>query len=190
MSNLEQVMYLGPGLFPAVDKITIANVEPPGKWTLLSAPKVYGWVIRKGTALSGATVVPDGDELVLAHFLVELNNDPQYPLFKVFRAAFLKKALIGVPGAPTALALGIDHPELKEMGCTSVVVKEMTPLTNDGLGLWSCHVKFLQYRRPVPALARPTAAIPDNGAPVPSAQTASERELQALQAQVATRLAQ
>jgi hypothetical protein len=181
--------YLGPGLFPAVDTITLANVPGPGKWTLLSGPKKFGWDIRKGTGLSGATVVPTGDELVEPVFLVELFDDLQYQAFKLFRAAFLKKPLIGVPGAPTSLALGIDHPELKEMGVTSVVVREINPAVNDGFGLWTSLVKFLQYRKPLPALAKPTAAIPDNGAPVPNAQTASERELQGLQQQFNSRLA-
>jgi hypothetical protein len=181
--------YTGPGLFPSSDSIVLANILAPGKWTLQSAPKVFGWDIRKGTALSGASVVPSGDELVLADFLVELWDDTQFPLFELFRAAYLKKPILGVAGAPVSLALGISHPELKALGVTAVVVKEVSPLVNNGKGLWSCHVKFLQYRKPRPALARPDASIPDNGVPTPTAQTQGEIELQEAQAKLAADLA-
>ena len=33
--------YIGPGLFPAVDTITLANTPAPGKWTLIAAPKKH-----------------------------------------------------------------------------------------------------------------------------------------------------
>lgn len=170
---------LGPSAaFPAVDSITIANVQAPGKWTLLSAPKVYGWEVRKGMYLSGATVVPTGDDLVEAEFLVEIWDPKDFLAFKVFRAAYLKKALVGVAGAPVASALGIDHPELQELGCSSVVVREINPVLNDSFGVWMTRVKFLQYRPPVPALGRPDASIPDATPPTPAAQSQLEREVE------------
>ena len=170
---------VGPSAaFPAVDSITVANVPAPGKWTLLSGPKVYGWEVRKGMYLSGATVVPTGDDLVEAEFLVEIWDPIDFVAFKVFRASFLKKALIGVAGAPVAAALGIDHPELQELGCSSVVVKEINPVLNDGFGVWTTRVKFLQYRPPQPALGRPDATIPDAAPPIPTAQSNLEREVQ------------
>lgn len=176
---------IGPAAaFPAVDSITLANVQAPGKWTLLRAPKVYGWEVRKGMYLSGATVIPTGDDLVEAEFLVEIWDPIDFVAFKAFRAAFLKKALVGVAGAPVATALGIDHPELQELGCSSVVVREINPVLNDGFGVWTTTVKFLQYRPPQPALGRPDATIPDNAPPVPTAQDNLEREAQQLGAEL------
>lgn len=170
--------------FPSADTITLANAQAPGKWTLVSAPKVYGWDVRKGYGTSGATVVPVGDELVTAEFMVELWDPADYLLFKVFRSSFLKKPLIGVPGAPTSLALGIDHPELRELGVDSVVVKEINPLVGDAFGVWSTKVVFLQYRKPLPALSKPLAAIPDAAPPIPTAQTALEQQIAAASAEL------
>lgn len=173
-----------PTQFPAVDKISIASVVPPGKWTLTAAKKVYGWQVQKGYAQSGATVFPIGDELVAPRFMVEIwDGTIDWPAFRLFRSNFLKKALVSVGGAPIAYALGIDHPELKDMGVTSVVVREINPFTNDGTGLWSSEIEFLQYRKPQPALSKPLAAIPDKSPPVPSAQDNAQRELQAAAAQ-------
>jgi hypothetical protein len=173
-----------PTQFPAVDTITIAGVQPVGKWTLTRASKVYGWQIQKGYALSGATVFPIGDELVKPRFLVELwDGAVQWPAFRLFRSKFLKKALVSVGGAAPSYALGIDHPELKDLGVTSVVVLEINPVLNDGYGLWSTEIEFLQYRKPQPALSKPLAAIPDAAPPVPTAQNNAERELQKAAAQ-------
>lgn len=164
--------------FPGVDSITLANVQAPGKWTLMRGPKQYGWEVRKGTYLSGATVIPTGDELVEAEFLVEIWDPLDFVAFRAFRASYLKKPLIGVAGAPTAAALGIDHPELQDLGVASVVVREVNPVTNDGFGVWTTTVKFLQYRPPQPALGRPDATIPDAAPPVPTAQDNLEREVE------------
>lgn len=172
------------GGMPWADTITVANVPAPGKWTLLRAPKVFGWDVRKGTALSGATVVPVGDELVSPRFLVEVWTPTDYAAFKAFRSQFLKKALVAQPGSPIAMALGIDHPELKEMGVSSVVVREINPLLNDGFGVGMCEIEFLQYRKPLPALSKPNAAIPDVTPPAPTAQTQVQRELQQAQAEL------
>ena len=164
--------------FPAVDSITLANVQAPGKWSLVGGPKVFGWEVRKGMYLSGSTVVPTGDDLIEAEFMVEIWDPVDFVAFKAFRASFLKKALIGVAGAPIASALGIYHPELNELGCSSVVVKEINPVLNDGTGVWTTKVKFLQYRPPQPALGRPDATIPDAAPPVPTAQSNLEREVE------------
>ncbi len=177
-------------VFPAVDTITVAGGPAPGKWTLVRGSKVYGWQERKGFGQSGATVVPTGDELVKPEFHVEFFDPKDWLLFQAFRAQYLKKALVGVPGAPGALALGIDHPELKALGCTSVVVQEVEAFKNDGFGVWAGNIKFLQYRPPQLALSKPDSAIPDLISPRPTAQDALEAKIQALLAQNQARAAQ
>jgi hypothetical protein len=172
------------GGFPVSDAITVAGLPAPGKWTLLSATKEYGWQVRQATAMTGATVVPIGDPLPEPEFMVEFFDPRDFLAFKAFRTAFLKKPLVAVTGAPAGLALGIDHPELKELGISSVVVKSITPVLNDSYGVWSCKVKFLKYGKPKPALNKPDAAIPDNGAPRPTAQNETEVALQQAQAQL------
>jgi hypothetical protein len=171
-----------PG-FPGSNTIVIGGDPAPGKWTLTEAPKVYGWDIRKGFGLSGATVVPIGDELVEATFLVELwdeDDTDHYADFKAYRKKYLRKGVVKTPGGITTKALGLQHPELNDMEVTQVVVKKITPLVNDGYGLWTCTVTFLQYRKPVIAPPKPLAAIPAAAAPKPTAQDALDRELEQL----------
>jgi hypothetical protein len=175
---------------PGTDKIAIAGIPAPGKWTLLRAPRKFGWDVRKGAGLSGATVVPTGDELVVARFLVEIWDPADYLLFNAFRSQYLKKQLVSVAGSPQGLAIGIDHPELKQLGATSFVVQEVNPLVNDSFGVWSAEVEFLEYRRPLPALSKPAAAIPDVSAPAPTAQDQADVEIQKLTAQLQALAAQ
>lgn len=164
---------------PWADTITVAGTTAPGKWTLIRGDKVFGWDIRKGTALVGATVVPTGDELIEPEFLVELWTPTDYAAFGIFETAYLKKQLTTVAGVPLGMAIGIDHPELKRKGCTSVVPKSVGAFVNDGFGVATATVKFLQYRKPFIAMTKPNAAIPDAAAPKPTAQDQIDIEIQA-----------
>lgn len=179
MSNVAGTI-LGQG-FPKANYFIIGGTRSPGKASLIEAKKVFGWQINKGFGLTGATVVPSGDELVEAAFLIEIWDARDVPDWDDFAARYLSKALVGAPGGVTPMALGILHPSLNgpPLNVAKVVVKEVNPLLNDGLGLWTTTVRFLQYRPPVPALSRPLAAIPAAAATKPTAQDAADREMQA-----------
>ena len=183
-SSLFDATGLASSLMPWADTITVGGAPAPGKWTLLRGPRVFGWDERKGYAMVGATLVPTGDPLLRCRFLVEIWDPKDYALFQVFRTAYLKKQLVAVAGSPIGLALGIDHPELKALGATSFVPGEVNPLVNDGFGVGMAEVEFIEYRKPLPALSKPDAAIPDVATPVPQAQTQTEIELQKQLAQL------
>lgn len=172
--------------FPAVNTIVLAGQSLPGKWTLLEAPKKYGWQIQKGFGLSGAFVLPTGDELIVPKFQGEFWNDADWALFKPIRAALLAKAAY-TQGASNdkknSRAMAIDHPELKAFGVTSVVVAEVTPIVDQGGGRWVMTVSFIQYRPPIAAPSRPNSIIPDAAAPNPTAQDAQDIEAQRLAAE-------
>jgi len=163
--------------FPSVDTISINGVPAPGQWILQATQKVFGWQVQQGYALSGATVAPKGDELVVAPFLVKLWRPQDFDSFRLFRSRFLKKAVFSV-GGQASYALGIVHPELAELGVTSVVVAKAPVMTNNGKGLWSGTCEFLQYRKPAPAPAKPNAAIPGHAVPKPVAKTEQQRILE------------
>jgi hypothetical protein len=146
-----------PG-FPSVDSISINGVPAPGQWILQPCQKVFGWQIQQGYALSGATVFPKGDELVVAPFLIRLWDPADYPLFVEFAARFLKKPVFSI--GLTTFAIGLYHPELIRLGVRAVVVQKEPALTNNGKGLWTGTAEFLQYRKPVIAAGKPKAAIP------------------------------
>ncbi len=179
---------LGPfTAFPQVDSFTIASALLPGKWTLLAADKEFGWQIQQGYGLSGAFVYPKGDPLVVAKFKGEFWDSTDYTIFCQIRKLLFKKGsfTLGV----TSAAMGIDHPELKALGVTDVVILKQSPvLTTDG-GLWTVHIDFLQYRPPLPAPPKPAFVIPDIAPPVPTAKTLQQAELLKLQGEASSLLA-
>lgn len=164
--------------FPGVDTIAINGVPAPGQWILQPCQKVFGWQIQKGYFLSGATVAPTGDELVVAPFLIKLWDPDDYPLFVDFAARFLKKAVFAVGGGLTNFALGLYHPELSRLGVSAVVVQKSPALTQNERRLWTGTCEFLQYRPRAPALGKPNAAIPAAAVAKPIAKDALEEAIQ------------
>lgn len=172
---------LSTASFPEQDFILIAGDKSPGKVTLRGANSPRGWDIRKGYGLSGATVVPSGDELadgIVALF--EFWTADQISDWYAFAAKYLDKAVRLVPGSLVPKALGIFHPVLAAppIRITEVVVKDCTALEQDEFGGWSCEAHFLQYRKPKPALQAPSAAIPAAGVAAPTALDAADLEMQ------------
>jgi hypothetical protein len=168
--------------FPAADTFTIAAFKMPGKWTLLDAPKVFGWEIRQGFGLSGAVVVPRGDPLVIAKFRGEMWEPADYALYKEIRRAILVKPVFSLGGALLTAAMGISHPELNALGVKSVVMWEIRPTIQEDTGLWVAHVDFLQYRPPVRAEKQPKVEIPAIAPPNPTPKNALELEQDKLSA--------
>jgi hypothetical protein len=171
--------------FPAVNTFTLASFEMPGKWTLLEADKVFGWQIQQGYGLSGAFIFPKGDPLVTVKFRGEFWSPPDYALYKEIRKQLLTKAVFTVGGALLSSAMGIDHPELKLLGVTSVVPLRVSPTMQEEGGLWVASLDLLQYRAPLPALPKPKTVIPSAAAPAPSATDNQARETVQLQSETA-----
>ena len=114
--------------FPAVNTITLAGQMMPGQWVLADATKVFGWQEQNGFGLSGAFAFPTGDELVHAKFTVSVWTSVDFSAFREVRKTLLKKPVFTVGGTLSSKALGIDHPELKAMGVTAVVVKSVSAM--------------------------------------------------------------
>lgn len=167
--------------FPAVDYFIVGGVRSPGKATLVDAPREYGWQVDKGFGFSGATVRPTGDELSTVKFSIEIWDPADIPQWNDFALRFLSKALVKATGGVEPMALGILHPSLNAppLNIAKVVVKQVTALLNDGYGLWSSSVTFLEYRPPIKALQRPPAALPPVTDAKPTALDAADRQIQA-----------
>lgn len=168
--------------FPLVNTFILSGAPMPGKWTLVSAPKVFGWQIQQGYGLSGAVVFPKGDELVKPKFRGEFFAQSDFLLFQQLRKRLLNKGTISL--GVISVAHGISHPELEALGVTSVVVLTINPLVDEGGGFWTTEIEFLQYRKPSPVPPKPdqsTPAVPNTNV---NAVTAQQAELQKLSAQV------
>lgn len=170
--------------FPAVDTFGLAGGVLPGKWTLTDATKKFGWQIQQGYGLSGAVVFPKGDELIVAKFKGEFWAHADYLIFTQIRKRLLIKPAVLASGLLNVSALGINHPELRALGVTAVVVGEITPVTKiDETGLWGCTIDFLQYRAPRKAPPIPETIIPDTTPQgIIGAKQSQEVEMQNLEA--------
>jgi hypothetical protein len=169
--------------FPAVNTITLAGQTMPGLWVLKEAPKEFGWQVQKAFGLSGAFVFPIGDEIVAPKFEISIWRSADYAVFREVRKTLLKKPVFTVGGTLSSKALGIYHPELKDLGVEAVVVKLVTPMVNDGTGLWQGTVQFYQWRKPVLAPPKPSTKIPDVAPPQPTATDAQQVEIARLRAE-------
>ncbi len=180
-------MTIGPVTsFPAVNSFSVGNFPMPGKWTLTSATKLFGWQIQQGYGLSGAVVLPTGDKLIVAKFKGQFWDIADFAVFGVIRKQLLDRSPISFGGI--AVALGVTHPELKALGVASVVVLEVNPVVDTGGGLWETTLDLLQYRPPKIITAKPDQVIPD-AAPAVSPLEARQRiELQKAEAILASKI--
>lgn len=151
--------------FPAVNSFGILGNLLPGKWTLVSATKKFGWQIQKGNALTYATVWPIGDELIEPEFKGEIWTQEDVRAFLVLRQTLLVKPAVTTTNGQTGIssALNIDHPELKALGVDAVVLSDISPLIQSEGGMWECTIKFIQWKKPIPAIAKPKQVIPPVG---------------------------
>lgn len=147
-------------------------LQSPGKATILGLNKPQGWDQRKGNALSGATVVPTGEELSKFSVLVEVWEGTQYEQWKTFAALYLTRACVVLPGTVSAKALQIVHPQINDapFSITEVVVEDVVAKQQGEDGMFSWEIHFLEYRKPIPAIGRPSASIPTATKPAPTAQ--------------------
>ena len=156
----------------------------PGLYARPVAPNSpRNWDIRQGYGYSGAVCVFAGTGLAEFDVQVYLTTDAHFVEWEIFAAGALAKPK---PGLGVGAAKGIGHPlvNMAPWNINSIVVKDVTGFEQSDTGLWSCAIKCLEYKKPLPALARPIAAIPAVTAPAPTAADAAEIEMQKLSAQV------
>lgn len=172
--------------FPAQDFLVIGGDKSPGKCEISNTHSPRPWDIRQGYALSGATLVPKGDEPATFAIRFSLWLPSQVPGWYAFAAKYFDKSVRLVPGTLTPKALTVGHPQLSAppLRVTAAVVNDATALEPDGYGLWFAIVFFTQYRKPKPALSPPDAAIPAAAAPQPTAQDQADKDIQTKLAQV------
>ena len=165
---------------PAQDYVRIGGDKSPGRCRVRNVHTPRGWDVRQGYGLTGATLVPKGDEPATfeLHFAFWDEND--IPAWYAYAAKYFDKSVRFVPGSLTPKALGISHPQLSAppIRITECVVADATDLENDGEGLWECIVSCLQYRKPKPVPSPPDAAIPAASAPNPTAQDSYDATIQ------------
>lgn len=177
---MTQPAQINVATFPSREYVMIGGDASPGKATVRGLNSPRGWDERKGYALSGATLVPTGDELSKFEILFELWDETQMALWNSYASKYFARSVKLVPGTLKPKALGIEHPALTAPPhhITEVVVLDVIGPETDDTGGVSWVVKFEEYRKPKPALSPPDASIPAAQKPTPTAEDAADREIQ------------
>jgi hypothetical protein len=172
---------LGTGGAYQCESFFLTGVPMPGQWLLTECTRTFGWQVQKGYGLTGATLLPIGDDPLTAKFSVKIWESTGAAAYRQLLRDTLRKPVGLIAGSTSSAGMGIEHPQLNDMGVVAVVVKSVTPLmnplvTSGGKGPWTATVEFYEYRAPIPALPKPNQATPDRAPPTPSAQDLQEVE--------------
>jgi len=168
--------------FPLQSYVMFGPFRTPG----VAFPKRPGsprnWDIRQQYGASGAVVVYTGSGLAKFNVEVLLWLPEHFVEWDVFARGALQKPL---PGLGVGAAMGISHPliNMQPWNISSVVVEDVEGFEQGPTGLWATSIHLIEYKKPLPVIARPIAAIPAVDAPVPTAQDAAELKMEALAAQ-------
>ena len=159
------------------DFITLSGQRSPGICDVSGASAPREWDIRKGYGLSGAIVVYTGDGLAKFTVRLLLWEPAQFDEWEAWRPLIRKP-----PRGVRPKAQDIFHPYLEELGIGSAVVEDELQWTQPEAGLFVKDIKFIQFRAPLPALAKPEASQTKPNEP--TAQTEAEKMIADLAAQV------
>lgn len=174
-----------PGIIPSRRYIILSgagiSLPSPGVAKVKGAGSPRNWDIRQGYGFSGASLVFTGTSLAKFDVDVFIWEPEHWLLWEAF------SALLSNPPPPPGVipvSLGIDHPILnaKPWLITKVVVEDISSWDVSDRGLWSTTIKFIQYRKPKPALLPPLEG-PNGAGVVPVPMTAQQKANAALDAE-------
>lgn len=126
------------------DSLILAGVQSPGVCKVSMTSRDLGWSNASAPGSDGAESTLTGAKL--AEFEVEFllwqgdSEVSHFMLWPGFRAVLQTPVSKGDPKA-----LDIFHPQLTELGITSVVVQSWTEPTPNGDGSATAKVKFIEY---------------------------------------------
>lgn len=171
----------GPAGVFTYESLTLSGQSMPGQWLLVDCTRVFGWQIQKLYGQTGATLLPIGDDPIVAKFAIRIWASTDAANYRMALRSVLKKPVNLVPGSTATAGMGIEQPQLNDMGVKAVVVKSVTPLinplvTSGGRGPWTAACEFYEYRPPLAALPKPNQQTPDRSPSAPSAQDLLDTE--------------
>jgi hypothetical protein len=156
-------------LAPMEDFIILGAFPSPGRAIVRPANSPRDWDIRKGYGFSGATIVYTGAGLAKFEVDITLWDDPiHWTEWDIFAPILAK------PVPPVVTGIDIVHPLLNmaPWNITSVVVEDVSGFEESDYEEFTCTIKFIQFRAPVPALGKPDVSIKAVNDPVPTPQDA------------------
>ena len=174
------------------DDIYISDRVVPGVVEIkgLAAPR--DWEERRGFGMMGATLRYKGQKLSHFSLVVSLYTQEHWDDWAAFAPTIRRPpppdrgqlaAVTSIPSLGRAMRtqappLSIRHPLLEEYRIRQVVVEDVTAMTEDDKGVWSCEIKLIQYQRPVRILSTSGGRDREAGT------SAQDREIAALTAEL------
>jgi hypothetical protein len=130
----------------AYDRVKFAGQYlSPGLCVIEGAALNNKWDIRAGYGVIGGTAWFVGTELSEFSITFKLYDEADWTDWEVVAPLFRTRQRTS-----SWIGLDIEHPQLKEVGITSGVVKKLSqPVMEDEAGVWSIRVDFIDYpKRP------------------------------------------
>lgn len=183
MPSPEQV--ISGAAFPYADTIQLGVAVSPGRCTILSASRENKWDVREPYGATGGTTTFHGQKIAKVSIRIDLWLPEQIPLWDLFAKAALEVSR-------TKLALKVTHPTLNAspLNIKEVSIESVGALLQDEDGMWSAEIQLLEYKPPMPIVAKPRAAIPNGAKAPPTAADEAEAQIAALITQVQAAAAQ
>lgn len=147
-----------------VDYIKLGGVRSPGLAEVLGATSPRKWEERGGYGLSGSTVVFRGVGLCKFTVKLKLYTEEDWTAWNAWRPIVAKP-----PFGTRAKALDIWHPLLEQLEVKAAVVEEVSQPEQTDNGEWTITLKFIEFRRPKVALAKPEGAKATPADPIETA---------------------
>jgi len=140
------------------DYIKLSDVKSPGLADVSGASSVRRWDEREGFGISGAFSVFKGRGL--AHFSVKLRlySVEDWDGWDAFKPIVDKLPTRRGGTGKDSGVLDIWHPLLETLDIKAVAAAEVMQPEQTDSGEWTIEIKFLEFRYPKIALAKPDAA--------------------------------
>lgn len=127
------------------DAIVVAGRRSPGQVTLSGHDLAIGWDVKKGSGQAGASMTRTSEDPIqfsASFYLTDVEDFAAWP-------SFLELVKSSVAGT-TPKALDAYHPDLAEVGITSIVLAKQCGTVHDGKGGQTKTLLLSQYRPPQP----------------------------------------
>lgn len=136
-----------------VDYIKLSGQRSPGLAEVSGGSSPLKWDERGGWGLSGSTLVFRGVGLAKFTVRVKLYTADDWAAWDAWRPLVSKPPL-----GSRARAHDIWHPLLEQLEVKAAVVEEVSQPEQTNDGEWTITIKFIEFRKPKVALAKPDSA--------------------------------
>lgn len=144
-----------------VDYILLSGERSPGIADVEGFTSPRRWDERKGYGLSGGTVIFRGIGLAAGTVSLRLFESEHFERWDTWKN-LVQRPPIGTRGH----AMDISHPQLDDLGVTSVVIEDVSQLEQTEDGIWTVKIRMKEFRRPVLQLQAPTGSQARSADPV------------------------